>query len=336
MSIRERSHTAYLRPDETHANVNEQKQLAKNDNDKPKTAFEKTVETIQAEYGEAQAAHAETSQNLEVLANDLKILWGEIEALGYQTRASAPLMEEYAAITAEQQGLLETKTELEQKMNRLQLEYEPFWALQESAVSIQSTSAEIQGLQSEQQTLHVEAENLRAEWAAHEVQAAEEQAKIDRDEEFIAGTQRALYENIAAINSEYQEHKRNPHAANDLRYLAYFDRAEQWLKAKGEEGAELTTKREALHTRRQSLKAEGRGILARYDACMERQVNVLQQLSDAELKLNAATATHQYGVSGVGESMQVRGTLSADQPAWVGSAQSNKEEISPDSYHVAA
>lgn len=341
MPLRERSHATYLQP-EAKADVVEQKELAANDNDRPKTAFEATVEQIRKEYSEAETLYTESQQQLSVLENDLQQLWKEIEGVGLATQASASLIEEYNQLQSERQALTRTATELSQKLDQLRLEYEPFNALQEGISSYHASSAESFRLRGREQELHAKAAELRQVWAEHEPQAEAELAKIDQDDEFAAATQRAVIAELEDIKRQRDRYEANRSAAEDPRYAhvpeyqqwkQYFQNADAWVVLKMNEVAQVTAKREELHTRRQAIKAKGKDILAQYDACIEEQMTIAERLPALEYAKTAAEATYQYGVTGAGEVMQARGTISSTEPRWVNGA---RENSSPNSFSQAA
>lgn len=335
MSLRERSHIAYLRP-ETKADFDEQKALAKNDNDRPRTAFETTLETVQAEYTEAEAGYTEATQHLKVLENDLTLLWKEIESVGFHTQASAPLMEEYLQLQEEYKVLANTQKELGQKLDDLKMECEPFQALQEAISQIHASSVEVRAMQYQEKVLQEEAASLRIQWSEHESFAAAEEERIDRDDAFSAGTQRLLLKNTEEYEKQVDAWRKNPEVANHSGNKDFFIQADAWIASKRSELKDLTERRQGLYDQKQALKAKGKQILARYDACMEEQLETLQKLADAEHSWAAANAQHQYGIAGAGESMRKRGTLSPDEPAWIGGQSIHAEEPPASSFNQAA
>lgn len=344
MSLHERSHASYLPSAEGKADLAVERQLTENDNDRPRTAFEATVEQIRREYTEKEAKQTEVTKQAAVLENDLKQLWQEIEALGLATRGSAPLLAEYAEIQAEHASLIKTAEDLSSEMDRLRLQYEPFQALQESVVTIQASNEEAWRLRGEEQSLHIEAERLRQEWSSHEAMAAQQSEQLDRDEEFVAATQRALVAELEQIKSQRDGYALHRGAAEDPRFAhipeyqqwaRYFKQADVWVASKEQVLQDLVSQREKIQQGRRGLKAAGKVILAKYDTCMEKQVQVAERLAELDQAQAAAQTRYETGRAGVGEVMQQRGVFqSGDQPAWIHRAPT--ETSSPDSFQQAA
>lgn len=314
MSLRERTHAAYFAP-EAKGSVAVEKQLSINDNDRPRSAFEAAIEQIRSEYTEAQAMHQEANKQLTVLDNDIRLIWQELEGLGVATAESAPLAAECVELQTEYAALTRTAGELAHKMDQLKFAYEPFQAVQSGLEAMQSSSDETMRLRKQEQLLMAEAELLRTQWATHEAEAAQTEAWLDREEERLAATQNAVFEDLQRVKDERDGHFLHRGAASDPRYAhvpeyqqwaQYFKQADGWVSAKEEEKANLTAEREAIQTRRQTLKTAGQQILAKYDSCMEGQLDVLRQIAEAEQVWTAAQDQYRQGKASASEVMQSR------------------------------
>lgn len=325
-SLRERTHATYLVP-EAKVDVVVEKQKGENDNARPRNTFEATIERIRTESTKVRTEHQQARKDLVVLENDIRQIWEELEGMGVNTKESAPLVAECVELQNEYDELTKKVERLTNEIDKLQVEYEPFQAVQEGIKSMHTSSAEAVQLRQQEQALAEEAERIREEWAAHEAYTAQEEARIEREEEFIAAGQRDAFEKLQPVKDQRDSFFLHRGAVQDPRYVhvpeyqqwaQYFQEADAFVSSKEGEIASLAAQREALQKQRQFLKTTGKQILTRHDACMEERLDVLEKISAAEVDWKAAEGQYEKGKIGAGVVMEKYGTFSTkDQPAWI-------------------